>query len=166
MDVLVTAQTVSHALSAGFDVRVMKERLSLLAAVPDPVGRVLAQASAVLGRAEYVACSGFLWVDDPEVRELLLNQRQSADLFIDPSPPGGLLIAPGVDAERLARRCRAAGVELVVGGQIYRTRSTAPPSRRSSSHRLDSNLLKSVTSPKEAEPARRSRPSQPPPSRR
>jgi hypothetical protein len=72
-----------------------------------------------------------LWVDDPEIRELLRTRRQTADLFVDPSPPGGLLIASGVDLERLARRCRALGVEVLVEGEVYRSRSTAPPRRLS-----------------------------------
>jgi hypothetical protein len=42
-----------------------------------------------------------------------------------------LLIAAGVDLDRLARRCRALGVEVLVEGDVYRTRSTAPPRRAS-----------------------------------
>jgi hypothetical protein len=109
----------------------MQARLGALAPLPDPVARLLAQASAVLGRAEFVSSQGFLWVDDPEVRELLRTRRQTADLFVDPSPPGGLLIGAGVDLDRLARRCRALGVEVLVEGEPYRTRSTAPPRRLS-----------------------------------
>jgi hypothetical protein len=67
----------------------------------------------VLGRAQYVSSPGFLWVDDPELRELLRTRRQTADLFIEPSPPGGLLVAPGVDLERVTLRCRTLGVEVL-----------------------------------------------------
>jgi hypothetical protein len=87
-----------------------------VAALPEPVSRALVQASAVLGRAQYVSTPGFLWVDDPELRELLRTRRQTADLFIEPSPPGGLLIAPGVDLERVMLRCRTLGVEVVSEG--------------------------------------------------
>jgi hypothetical protein len=131
LDLLVTQQSVARALGAGIDAEVMQSRLVALAPLPDPVARLLAQASAVLGRAEFVTSQGFLWVDDPEVRELLRTRRQTADLFVDPSPPGGLLIASGVDLDRLARRCRALGVEVLVDGDVYRTRSTAPPRRLS-----------------------------------
>jgi len=128
---LVTPQGVARALGAGLEADVMRTRLEALAALPDPVARLLTQASTVLGRAEFVTSQGFLWVDDPEVRELLRTRRQTADLFVDPSPPGGLLIASGIDLDRLARRCRALGVEVLVDGDVYRTRSTAPPRRLS-----------------------------------
>jgi hypothetical protein len=131
LDLLVTPAGVARALGAGIEAELMRTRLESLALLPDPVHRLLAQASTVLGRAEFVASQGFLWVDDPEVRELLRTRRQSADLFVDPSPPGGLLIAAGVDLDRLARRCRALGVEVLVEGDVYRTRSTAPPRRAS-----------------------------------
>lgn len=137
LDILITSQALSHALSAGFDGEVMRARLEALAPLPDPIARTLAQASAVIGRAEFVMTQGFLWVEDPEVRELLRTRRQSADLFVDPSPPSGLLIAVGVDLERVARRCRALGVEVLVDGDVYRTRSI-PPGRGSGARRLDS----------------------------
>lgn len=138
LDVLVTPQTLSHALSAGFEADVLQARLETLAQLPDPIARTLAQASAVVGRAEFVATAGFLWVEDPEVRELIRTRRQTVDLFVDPSPPAGLLVQPGVDLERLARRCRALGVELMVGGEPYRARST-PPGKGSGARRLDSS---------------------------
>src|SRR6478735_523320 len=107
LDILITPQALSHALSAGFDGEVIRTRLEVLAPLPDPIARTLTQASTVIGRAEFVMTQGFLWVEDPEVRELLRTRRQSADLFVDPSPPSGLLLAVGVDLERVARRCRA-----------------------------------------------------------
>jgi hypothetical protein len=103
--------------------------LSVIAILPEPLQRQLAQAGTVLGRAEFVPCQGFLWVEDPEIRELLLSRRASSDLFMAPSPPAGLLVAAGVDADRLTRRCRALGVEVVVDGSVYRAKSS-PPSRR------------------------------------
>src|SRR4051812_754492 len=137
LDNLITPQALSHALSAGFDGEVMRNRLEALAPLPDPIARTLTQASTVIGRAEFVMTQGFLWVEDPEVRELLRTRRQSADLFVDPSPPAGLLLAVGVDLERVARRCRALGVEVLVDGEVYRTRSI-PPGRGSGARRLDS----------------------------
>lgn len=137
LDILITPQALSHALSAGFDGEVIRNRLEILAPLPDPIARTLTQASTVIGRAEFVMTQGFLWVEDPEVRELLRTRRQSADLFVDPSPPSGLLLAIGVDLERVARRCRALGVEVLVDGEVYRTRSI-PPGRGSGARRLDS----------------------------
>jgi hypothetical protein len=138
LDVVITPQALAHALSAGFEADVIRARLENLAPLPDPIARTLAQASAVIGRAEFVATQGFLWVEDPEIRELLRTRRQTADLFIDPSPPAGLLLAPGIDLERLARRSRTLGVEILVGGEVYRTRSI-PPGRGSGARRLESN---------------------------
>jgi len=147
LDVLVTPAALARALSAGFEAEVLQARLEALAPLPDPIARSFAQASAVVGRAEFVATAGFLWVEDPEVRELLRSRRQTADLFVDPSPPAGLLVQAGVELERLARRCRSLGVELIVGGTPYRTRS-APPGKAGSGsgpRRLDSsNTLPSL----------------------
>ena len=138
LDVLITAQTLALALGAGFEADVIQARIELVAMLPDPITRTLAQAIAVIGRAEFVATSGFLWVEDTEVRELLRTRRQTQDLFVDPSPPSGLLLVAGIDLERLARRCRSLGVEVVVEGEVYRTRSI-PPGRGSGARRLESN---------------------------
>jgi hypothetical protein len=138
LDLTITAQVVSHALSAGYEADVIKSRLESVAQLPDPMARLLLQASAIVGRAEFVPTQGFLWVEDPEVRELLRTRRQTAELFIDPSPPSGLLIVGGVDIDRLARRCRALGVEVLVDGEVYRTRTIAPSARGSGARKLDS----------------------------
>ena len=78
-----------------------------------------------------VQAAGFLWVDDAEVRELLRTRRPACELFIDPSPPGGLLVQPDVDLERVVRRCRALGVEVEVESGVARARThtTPPPGR-------------------------------------
>jgi hypothetical protein len=116
LDVVISATSVSNALASGLEAAVIRQRLESVATLPEPVSRALVQASAVLGRAQYVSSPGFLWVDDPELRELLRTRRQTADLFIEPSPPGGLLVAPGVDLERVMLRCRTLGVEVVADG--------------------------------------------------
>jgi len=96
--------------------------------MPELLSKLIAQASVVVGKGTFVSSVGFLWVEDPNVRDMLRSRRQTAELFIDPSPPGGLLVQPMVDVERLARRCRTLGVEIAVDGQVMRVRSTAPPS--------------------------------------
>jgi len=140
LDVVVTPQTVLNALSAGIEPESIRQILEETAAIPDPIVRVLAQASTVVARADYVETGGFLWVEDQEIRELLRSRRQTADLFVDPSPPAGLLVAPGVDMDKLARRCRSLGIEILVQGQPHRTRSVVPPARAGSGpHRLESS---------------------------
>jgi len=161
LDVLVTPAALAHALSAGFEAEVIRQRLESIASLPDPIARVLAQASAVVGRAEFVEAQGFLWVEDRDVREMLRTRRQTTDLFIDPSPPAGLLVAAGVDLDKLARRCRALGVELLVAGTPYRTRSTLPPAKASGQHRLDSSGTLSAVRIGEPKPSSRRRSSAP-----
>ncbi len=139
LDLGITPQAVSLALAAGIEPEFIRARLEAVAELPDPISRMLAQAAAVLGRAEFVPTQGFLWVEDVELREMLRTRRQTADLFVEPSPPSGLLINPGVDVEKLARRCRSLGVEVVVDGEVYRTQSMTPPPRGSGMRRVGSS---------------------------
>jgi hypothetical protein len=127
LELVVAPQTLSKALAAGFDTEVLKQRLEALAPLPDTLARTLAQASVVVGRGSFVASSGFLWVEDGNVRELLRTRKSTADLFVDPSPAGGLLVSPSIDLDRLARRCRTIGIEIVQDGQVVRARSMPPP---------------------------------------
>lgn len=129
LDLVLSPRTLSAAIGTGLEPDAIRECLEAVAQVPDPIARQLAQASAVLGRGEFVEAAGFLWVEDPEIRQMLGTRRQTADLFIDPSPPAGLLVAPGIDLDKLARRCRSLGVEIVVEGGVYYTRTVVPPSR-------------------------------------
>jgi hypothetical protein len=126
LDLLVSASTLTRALSAGIEAEVLRTRLEALAPLPDELARILTQASAVLARARFTPAAGYLWIDDENVREMLLSRRPTADLFLDPSPQGGLLLAPGADLDRLIRRCRALGVELTQEGRVLRARSTTP----------------------------------------
>lgn len=141
LDLIVAPQTLARALSAGYEAESLRVRIEAIAPMPDGLSRTLAQASVVVGRGTFVPSGGFLWVDDPNVRELLRTRRSTAELFLDPSPQGGLLISPQVDLDRLARRCRTVGVEIVVEGEVVRTRTMPPPNtsgerRRSSSVRM------------------------------
>ena len=127
LDLIVAPQTLARALSAGLDADVLRSRIEALAPLPESLSRTLAQASIVVGRATWSAAGGFLWVEDGNVREMLRTRRPTQELFVDPSPPGGLLVMPGVDLERLARRCRTIGVEIVADGQVVRARTVPPP---------------------------------------
>jgi hypothetical protein len=129
LDLVVAPQTLSRALSAGVDADVLRARLEAVAPLPEALARTLAQASIVVGRGTWTPATAFLWVEDGNVRELLRTRRPTQELFVDPSPPGGLLVATGVDLDRLARRCRTVGVEIVSEGQVVRAR-TLPPGAR------------------------------------
>lgn len=141
LDLVVAPQTLARALSAGYEADALRLRIEAIAPLPESLSRTLAQASVVVGRGMFVPTAGFLWVDDANVRELLRTRRSTAELFVDPSPAGGLLVSAQVDLDRLARRCRTVGVEVVVEGQVVRARSMPPPNtagerRRSSSTRM------------------------------
>lgn len=118
IDLLLTPATVARAVSGGALTDEIRDRIEALAPLPDHISQVLVQASVVVGRGSLVACGAFLWVDDQDVRELLRTRKTTQDLFVDPSPPGGLLVAPGVDVERLTRRCRGVGVEIEVSENL------------------------------------------------
>jgi len=127
LDLIVAPQTLAKALAAGYEAEALRQRIEALAPLPESLSRTLAQASIVVGRGAFVGASGFLWIEDGNVREMLRTRRPTAELFVDPSPPAGLLVAPGVDAERLARRCRTIGVEILQEGQVVRARTIPPP---------------------------------------
>ena len=156
LDLSITPHAISLALAAGYDSDFIRSRLESIVELPDPIERMLAQAAAVLGRAEFIPTQGFLWVEDEELREMLRTRRQTADLFVEPSPPAGLLINPGVDVEKLARRCRSLGVEVVVDGEVYRTRSMTPSPRGSGTRRVDSSSSTRAASKSSATRRRRS----------
>jgi hypothetical protein len=128
LDLIVAPQTLARALSAGLEADVLRGRIEAIAPLPESLSRTLAQASIVVGRATWASAGGFLWIEDPNVRELLRTRRPTSELFVDPSPPGGLLVTPGVDLERLARRCRTVGVEVLSEGQVVRARTMPPAS--------------------------------------
>jgi hypothetical protein len=127
LDLIVAPQTLARALSAGFEADALRQRIEAIAPLPESLSRTLLQASIVVGRGTFVGASGFLWVEDHNVREMLRTRRPTAELFVDPSPPAGLIVSPGIDVERLSRRCRTIGVEILSDGQVVRARSVPPP---------------------------------------
>ncbi|HVJ93568.1 MAG TPA: hypothetical protein VM580_27390, partial [Labilithrix sp.] len=139
LDLVVAPQTLARALSAGLEADSLRVRIEAIAPLPETLSRTLAQASVVVGRGTFVPAMGFLWVDDPNVRELLRTRRSTAELFLEPSPQGGLLVSSQVDLDRLARRCRTVGVEVVLEGQVLRARSLAPLPTNTSGERRRSS---------------------------
>jgi hypothetical protein len=127
LDLIVAPQTLARALSAGFEADALRQRIEAVAPLPESLSRTLAQASIVVGRGTFVPGAGFLWVEDNNVREMLRTRRPTAELFVDPSPPAGLIVESGIDLDRLTRRCRTIGVEIVVDGQVVRAKTSPPP---------------------------------------
>lgn len=130
LDLIVAPQTLARALSAGLEADALRQRIESVAALPDTLSKTLAAASVVVGRAELVQIAGFLWVEDANVRDLLRTRRTTSELFLDPSPEGGLLVAPTVDVDKLVRRARTVGVEIVFEGQVVRAKTMPPPTVR------------------------------------
>ncbi|MEZ4308761.1 MAG: hypothetical protein R3F14_12040 [Polyangiaceae bacterium] len=139
LHLLITPPALQKALTAGLDADTARNRIEAIAPLSDALARTLMQASVVIGRGTFVASSGFLWIEDPEVREMLRTRRPVAELFIDPSPPAGLLIVPDIDPDRLVRRCRAMGIEIEVEGTALRARAAtgAPPPRTMSQTQME-----------------------------
>jgi len=126
VDLVLAPSSIARALSAGLESDALRARIEAVAKLPEGISQMLIQASVVIGRASFVPAAGFLWVEDSEIRELLRTRRPASELFIDPSPPSGLLLAPEVDLERVVRRCRALGVEVECEGNLLRARSVTP----------------------------------------
>ncbi len=142
LDLIVAPQTLARALSAGYEADALRQRIEAVAPLPETLSRTLAAASVVVGRGAYVATSGFLWVDDANVRELLRTRRTTAELFVEPSPPGGLLVSAATDLDRLVRRCRTVGVEIVTDGQVIKAGTAAPAAATTSgAHRKPSTRM-------------------------
>jgi hypothetical protein len=127
LDLIVAPQTLARALSAGYEADALRARIESIAPLPESLSRTLAQASIVVGRGTFIASGGFLWVEDNNVREMLRTRRPTAELFVDPSPPSGLIVQAGVDVDRLSRRCRTIGIEIVSEGQVVRAKTMPPP---------------------------------------
>jgi hypothetical protein len=128
LDVILSPASLARALSAGLESDLLRARIEAVAPLPEGISRMLVQASVVIGKGTLVGASGFLWIEDTEIRELLRTRRPANELFVDPSPSGGLLIAPDVELDKLVRRCRALGVEIEVDGEALRARpATMPP---------------------------------------
>jgi hypothetical protein len=142
LDLIVAPQTLARALSAGYEADSLRLRIEAIAPLPEALSRTLAAASVVVGRGAYVATSGFLWVDDANVRELLRTRRTTSDLFLEPSPPGGLLVSAQTDLDRLVRRCRTVGIEIVTEGQVVKARAAVPAAPTTSgAHRKPSTRM-------------------------
>jgi len=154
VDLIVAPQTLARALSAGFEADLLRQRIEAIASLPETLSRTLAQASVVVGRGTFTAAAGFLWVEDHNIRELLRTRRPTAELFVDPSPPAGLIVQPGIDLDRLSRRCRTVGVELISDGQVVRARTLPPPRMTPSPGRVTPSPGRVTPSPGRYSPAR------------
>ncbi|MSP24621.1 MAG: hypothetical protein EXR75_05545 [Myxococcales bacterium] len=128
LELELSPNAIRRGLASGVCIDEMHRRLAAVAPLSEAAARALIEAGTVIGHATFVAASAFLWIDDAEVLELLRARAAVGEQFVDPSPPGGLLVAAGVDLDRLARRCRALGVEIHgADGMMRARRSTIPP---------------------------------------
>ncbi|HHH10815.1 MAG TPA: hypothetical protein ENK23_01900 [Sorangium sp.] len=147
LELKVSSSAMSRGLSLGIDAALMRKRLERLAVLSDELADALEHASTIVGRGSLVGCGGFLWVEDAAVRDMLARTAPAADMFIDPSPPGGLLVVAGVDEERLLRNCRAIGVEVTVSPQARARRASSPAKKRAGSRTQRRRRTRSWTAP-------------------
>lgn len=103
---------VTRAVTDGIEPSELRARLEALAELSPSAERLFKQFSEVVGSAEYIPSAGFLWVADGTVRTLLATKKSTKALFVDPSPPGGLLLSANTDIETVTRRCRTLGVRI------------------------------------------------------
>ncbi len=128
IDLVLSPTAIARAIESGAMGEEIRDRIEAVASLPGSLSQILEKASVVVGKGSLALAAAFLWVDDPDIRELLRTRKTTSELFVDPSPPGGLLVAPGVDLERLVRRCRGVGVEIEApsGDAMLRARAMTP----------------------------------------
>ncbi len=112
LELVVSRPKVERVILDGATPESIARRLQSLTPLSAEVERLIHAIVQVRASVDYVAASGFIWVDDPELLKELRERRALARLFVDPSPPGGLLVASGVSLERLTLRLRRFGIEL------------------------------------------------------
>lgn len=105
---------VAAALGRGGDAGALREALEALASPLDPgADRAIARAlESLRPRLSIVPVSAFVPIEDPALRERLIRDDELRDLFVSPSPAGGVLVREGVDRSALARALARAGVVL------------------------------------------------------
>ena len=121
----ISSARIERLVLLGWERDELWSRLSALAEPPPEVAALIDQAVRCDARAEWVAASGFLWVDDARELARLVARKSLAELFIQPSPAGGLLLRSGVPIERVVRACRAIGIEVMSSGKRVRARARA-----------------------------------------
>ncbi|MFO0616485.1 MAG: hypothetical protein U0414_28085 [Polyangiaceae bacterium] len=152
LEFVFSQQAIARAVAAGALADEVRARIESVATIPSSLSQILVSASAVIGKGTFVPTAGFLWIEDPEVRELLRTRKQTADLFVDPSPPSGLLLAPDVDLDRVVRRARGLGVELEGVPALARIPTPAPIENKSGARARTSASAAPVVSPRTRTP--------------
>jgi hypothetical protein len=128
IDLVLSPTAIARAIESGAMGDEIRDRIEAVASLPGSLSQILERASVMVGKGSLVLATAFLWVEDPDIRELLRTRKTTSELFVDPSPPAGLLVAPGVDLERLIRRCRGVGVEIEssISENAMRARALTP----------------------------------------
>lgn len=108
----VSAQSVEQFALAGGTAAQMRALLEPLGTWTDASQALVEEATRSRVRLDLAPAAGFVWIEDEALRERLRTQTGLAALFIEPSPPGGLLVRTGVSLERLLKACRARGIAL------------------------------------------------------
>jgi hypothetical protein len=112
LEVTFSQSRLLEYLARGGDVHTVIESFERVAHVPETLSGAIRQAGELRGHAQFVAASGFLWVNDEGLRGQLLQDPRTAGLFLAHSPSDGLLLAPGVSLARVLALCAGVGVRV------------------------------------------------------
>jgi len=109
----VTSDTVDRAVQRGVLLETVRDRLLELARSLDAgAERALDAAAKTRIPCELLPVAGFLLLDDERLRDALLADDAARELFVVPSPSGGLLVREGVTHARVSRAVRRNGGEI------------------------------------------------------
>lgn len=125
----ISIPAIEELAASGTEKEAILARVAAIGTVSSELEMLLDDLTRPRQRLDFVEASGFLWVDEPELREQLRGRASTAALFIEPSPTGGLLLKPGVNLERLVRACRAIGIAVQREGERVTLARAASPQR-------------------------------------
>jgi hypothetical protein len=125
----ISIPAIEELAASGTEKEAILARVAAIGTVSSELEMLLDDLTRPRQRLDFVEASGFLWVDEPELREQLRGRASTAALFIEPSPSGGLLLKPGVNLERLVRACRAIGIAVQREGERVTLARAASPQR-------------------------------------
>lgn len=123
---LVTEATLRRAIERGADLDEIAARLESIAgpfADDQPAQRAFESVRAGRILCTLVPASAFVAIADPALLAQLAADADAAELFVFPSPAGGLLVRDGVPLARVSRFLRRYGGEIAISDSPSKIRS-------------------------------------------
>jgi hypothetical protein len=108
-----TEESLERALVAGWEADDVAEAvLALVPEVDETVQQRLAASTEAGAPCRWIDVAAFVEIPDETLREALMADTRVRELIILPSPPGGVLVRPGVTANRVRTALRRHGKAL------------------------------------------------------